>query len=121
MPVRELCRRANATPALQAKVFYHLNRRRDWVGGHRVPREVVALLAGQLPVEEEELLRAAHVAAGFDVELDGDGAPDHHVRAIARFWGREDIPEERKQALYEELMDLMREEYVRQRQTLSAG
>jgi len=122
VPVRELCRRAQASAALQAKVFYHLNRKRQWVEGHRVPREVIDLLASQLPIEDEELLRAASLAAGFTVELGvGDGAPDLHIRAIARFWERDDVDEDRKAAVYEQLMDVLREEHLRVRQMRAAG
>lgn len=114
--IRKLLERAGADDAMRAKCFYHLNRNRDWPRGHRVPVDVVELLTGQLPVGREELARAAQVAAGFDVEISLEG-PDHHIRAIARFFS-EGEDEEEKHRIFAEVQRLMADEAQRQRQAL---
>lgn len=85
--MREVLRRAGADDAMRAKVFYHLNREREWPRGHNVPGEVVAVLASVLPIEPEELHRAAQVAAGFDVVVDLPRTGAEAQRVVARIVG----------------------------------
>lgn len=62
-------------------------------GGHRIPAELVNRLAVVLPIEEEELRRAAHVAAGFTVEISDN--PDLPMM-LARYLGDEEVTDEEK-------------------------
>ena len=113
--VRELLRRAGYTDNQRASIAYHLNpNRHTGDKPHRVPPELVRRLAAVFremsnppPVDEDGLAQAAHVAAGFDVV--DTSAPDvSHV--VQRFYGDENVTEEQKRAVTQQLMKILAEE-----------
>jgi len=60
---RELARRAGIP---ESTLAYHLSSKRA-AEGRRIPADIVRKLAAVLPVSEAELMRAAQVAAGYQV------------------------------------------------------
>lgn len=80
-------------------------------GGHRVPAELVTRLATVLPIGEDELRRAAQVAAGFTVRLD-TGDPDIPT-LLARYLGDEEVTEQEKQELAARVLQVIAEQSAR--------
>jgi hypothetical protein len=113
--VRELLRRAGYTDNQRASIAYHLNpNRHTGDKPHRVPPELVRRLAAVFremsnppPVDEDGLAQAAHVAAGFDV-VDTSEPDVSHV--VQRFYGDENVTEEQKRAVTQQLMKILAEE-----------
>lgn len=69
-------------PGQRAGVFYHLNKRKKWPRGHKVPPEIVARLAQALEVDHEVLASAAQVAAGYTVRIPGGDLPAAYARFL---------------------------------------
>lgn len=110
---REVIRRAGWTESERARVAYHLNTTKQWPKGHNVPAEIVTRLAAVLPISEQELQRAARVAAGFNVV---DETPDTDaVAVVSRFYGSEDVSEEEKSEVTARLLQIIAEESRRGR------
>lgn len=84
-------------------------------GGHRVPAELVTRLAAVLPISEDELQRAAQVAAGFTVQIDS-GDPDIPTM-LARYLGDEAVTEEEKQQTAARLLQIIAEQSARVHRT----
>lgn len=117
--VRELCRRvAPDDDAIRSRLLYHLNHQKDWgPRGHRVPLDLVPLLASVLPIEEADLARAAQVAAGFDVRLPlGEVSP---LQAVVRFCGDAEVSEADKDALRQQLLRFLADDMSRPRLNVS--
>lgn len=77
-------------------------------GGHRIPPELVTKLAAVLPIDEADLRRAAHVAAGFNVTIEhpeGRELPD----LLARYMGDEEVTEAEKQETAAHLLKIIAE------------
>jgi hypothetical protein len=108
--VRELIRRAGFAESQRAGVAYHLNPRIDRSRGHKVPPELVTRLAAVLPISEEDLARAAQVAAGFNVV---DTSSSDIAFVVARYFGDEEVSDEEKQATTARLMQIITEELQR--------
>lgn len=106
VPVAELIRRAGLE-GQRSKVFYHLNANISRASGHRVPLEIVRALAAVLPITEDELMRAAQVAAGYQAQGSGaDDVPDYGYE-VARFLDSDDVSEEDKAALALRLSEIL--------------
>lgn len=97
---RELARRAGVSPSTLA---YNLSDKRA-AEGRRVSAGLVQKLATVLPVSEGDLMRAAQVAAGYQVR--GDDAPDLSYE-VARFLDREDVNEDTKRELTARLAEII--------------
>jgi len=108
--VREVIRRAGFDDSQRAGVAYHLNPRKEWPRGHNVPAEVVRRLAAVLPVSEEELMRAAQVAAGYNV-VERPWADVSVV--VARFFGDKDVSDQEKQEVSARLLQIIADEATR--------
>lgn len=108
--VRELIRRAGFSESRRAGVSYHLNPRINRERGHKVPADIVTKLAAVLPISEEELARAAQVAAGFNV-IDTSSSDPAFV--VARYFGDEEVSEEEKRATTARLLQILAEESQR--------
>lgn len=108
--VRELIRRAGFPESRRAGVSYHLNPRINRERGHKVPADIVTKLAAVLPISEEELARAAQVAAGFNV-IDTSSSDPAFV--VARYFGDEEVSEEEKRATTARLLQILAEESQR--------
>lgn len=110
--MRELIRRAGYSEAQRPSIAYHLTpSRHDGKKPHRVPPELVRRLAAVLPVSEDELSRAAQVAAGFTV-VDPEGGPDLAYVA-SRFYGDEDVTDQEKAAVTARLLQIIAEHSAR--------
>jgi len=110
---REVIRRAGWPENKRAGVAYHLNANIDRPKGHNVPAEIVSMLASVLPISEQELARAARVAAGYNVV---DETPDTDVAAIvSRFYGDEEVTQEEKSEVTARLLQIIAEEQRRRR------
>lgn len=111
--IRELIRRAGFPESQRAGVAYHLNPRIDRTRGHKVPPEIVRRLAAALSphITEDELTRAAQVAAGFNV-TDHPASPDV-TQVVSRFYGDEAVTEEERRAVTARLMQILAEEAQR--------
>lgn len=107
--MRELIRRAGYDDSQRAGVAYHLNKNKKWVGGHKVPPELVARLAEVLPISHEELTKAAQVAAGYNLKVPGADLP----AAYARFLGDHEIDEDEKREVTARLLQIIADETVR--------
>lgn len=105
---REVIRRAGYSESERARVAYHLNTTKQWPKGHNVPAEIVTRLAAVLPISEQELQRAARVAAGFNVV---DESPDTDaVGVVSRFYGSDDVSDEEKAEVTRRLLQIISEE-----------
>jgi hypothetical protein len=113
---RELIRRAGFDESQRAGVSYHLNPRINRIRGHKVPAEIVRRLASVLPISEEDLARAAQVAAGFNVV---DTSSSDVAFVVARYFGDEEVTEEEKRATTARLLQILAEESQRQPRRLS--
>lgn len=112
---REVIRRAGYEHR-RAFVAYHLNPKAEWPRGHNVPPEIVHALAGVLPVSEEELARAARVAAGYNVveettQIDADTV----ASVVLRFYGSEDVTDEERAEATRRLLTIIADEMGRGR------
>lgn len=112
----ELLRRAGYTKSQMAGAYYHLNPRVQRKGGHKVPAELVRRLAEVLPISEEDLARAAQVAAGFNVV---DTSSSDVAFVVARYFGNEEVSEEEKRATTARLLQVIAEESQRQSRRLA--
>lgn len=105
---REVIRRAGFPDDKRAGVAYHLNPNIDRARGHNVPPEIVARLAAVLPISEQELARAARVAAGYNV--DDEAESTDVARVVSRFYGDETVTEEEKAEVTARLLQIIAEE-----------
>lgn len=111
--VREVLRRAGYDEAQRASISYHLNSNRHTGSkAHHVPADVVRRLAKVLPVSEDELARAARVAAGFDVV--DESSPDV-AYVVQRYFGDETVSDEEKREVTVALMKILADEMERRR------
>lgn len=104
--IRELARRAGVN---HRTLSYHLSPERAETG-RRIAPEMVMALGRVLPIDEDDLMRAAQVAAGYQVrepEFPDLGA------AVTRFLDRGDVPESEKRRLRARLADILAEEMRR--------
>src|SRR5918998_4160086 len=108
--VRELIRRAGFDDSRRASVARHLNPKQPWPKGHKVPPDIVRALAAVLPISESDLMKAAQVAAGYQVR--GDEQRDLGFE-VARFLGDREVPEEEKARLRARLLQLIAEDLQR--------
>lgn len=114
--VRELIRRAGFADSQRAGVAYHLNPRIDRTRGHKVPAEVVHKLAKVLPISEEDLARAAQVAAGFNIV---DTSSSDPTFVVARYFGDEEVTQAERRATTARLLQILAEESQREQRRLS--
>lgn len=98
--VRELARRAGVSSSTLA---YNLSDKRA-ASGRRVSGELVRKLAAVLPVSENDLMRAAQLAAGYEVR--GDEEPDLGYE-VARFLDRDDVGDSAKLDLMARLQEIL--------------
>lgn len=100
---RELARRAGVN---HRTLSYNLNPDRP-ATGRRIDRDLIAALARVLPVSEEDLVRAAQVAAGYQVR-----EPDFPDlgSAVTRYLNDGDVPESEKRRLRARLADILADE-----------
>lgn len=110
---REVIRRAGYPESKRAGVAYHLNPNVDRPRGHNVPPDIVSNLAKVLPISEQELSRAARIAAGYNV-VDEAGEPDV-AAVVSRFYGDEAVSAEQKAEVTARLMQIIAEEIRRGR------
>lgn len=111
---RRLIELAGYPPAERAGVSYHLNRRKKWVKGHKVPPEIVARFAAALEgyTSHKELMEAAHMAAGYTVKVAGADLPT----AYARFLGSSEVSNDEKQEVTARLLQIIADETARKGQ-----
>jgi len=102
---RELARRAGVN---HRTLSYNLNPDRP-ATGRRIDRELIAALARVLQpfTTEEELVRAAQVAAGYQVRE--PEFPDLGS-AVTRYLNDDDVPESEKRRLRARLADVLADE-----------
>jgi hypothetical protein len=100
----ELARRV--TNVKRSTLYYHLNAEVERPGGHRVPREIVHALAAVLPISEDELMKAAQIAAGYQVRGSEPGQPDYGFE-VARFLDSDDVSEADKAELALRLSEIL--------------
>ena len=100
---RELARRAGVN---HRTLSYNLNPDRP-ATGRRIDRDLIAALARVLPISEDDLMRAAQVAAGYQVRE--PDFPDLGA-AVTRFLDDRDVPESEKRRLRARLADILAEE-----------
>lgn len=98
----------------RSTLYYHLNGEVDRPGGHRVPQDIVRALAAVLPISEDELMKAAQVAAGYQVRGDGHGSQTDYGFEVARFLDSEDVSEEDKALLALRLQEILTDHMRRQ-------
>ena len=100
---RELARRAGVN---HRTLSYNLNPDRP-TAGRRIDPALITALARVLPISEEDLVRAAQVAAGYQVR-----EPDFPDlgSAVTRFLDDSDVPESEKRRLRARLADILAEE-----------
>lgn len=105
---REVIRRAGWPDGKRAGVAYHLNPNIDRPRGHNVPPEIVTGLAKVLPISEQELARAARVAAGYNVV---DETPDTDVTTVvSRFYGDDAVSPDEKAEVTARLLRIIADE-----------
>lgn len=94
---------------------YHLEPRynKDRQGGHRVHPELITRLADVLEISEEELRRAAQLAAGFTVPM--EPIAEDIPTMFARFLGDERVTEEEKQQAAARLLQIIAEQSLKRR------
>jgi hypothetical protein len=107
--MREIIRRAGYDDSQRAGVAYHLNKNKKWPRGHSVPPDLVARLAQVLPISHDELLQAAQVAAGYNLQVPGGDLPT----AYARFLGDEETTEEEKSQVTARILQIIADETAR--------
>lgn len=104
---RELARRAGVN---HRTLSYNLHPDRASGGPRKIDPELVRALAKVLPIGEAELMRAAHVSAGYQVS--GDELPDLGYE-VARFLDRDDVDDEAKRELTARLAEIVAAEMRR--------
>lgn len=112
--MREVIRRAGYDESERSGIAYHLNPNIDRSRGHKVPADIVRRLAAVLPISEEDLARAAQVAAGYNVVLENE-SPDLPV-IVARFYEDASVSDEEKQKVTADLLRILSDEARRQKQ-----
>ena len=100
---RELARRAGVA---ETTLGYNLSPKRA-AEGRRVSPRLIHALAQVLPVSEDELTRAAQVAAGYQTQE--EVLPDLGV-AVTRYLSREDVSASDKAQLRIRLAEILAEE-----------
>lgn len=105
---REVIRRAGWPESKRAGIAYHLNPNVDRPRGHNIPPEIVSRLAKVLPISEQELARAARIAAGYTVV---DEASDTDLPAIvSRFYGDDAVSPDEKAEVTARLLRIIADE-----------
>lgn len=99
---RELARRAGVN---HRTLSYNLNPDRP-AGGRRIDRGLISALARVLPISEEDLVRAAQVAAGYQVREEFQDLGS----AVTRFLDDRHVPESEKRRLRARLADILADE-----------
>lgn len=112
--IRELARRAGVSPST---LSYNVSEKR-LASGRRVSGDLVRKLASVLPVSEAELMRAAQLAAGYEVRADEE--PDLGYE-VARFLDREDVGDGAKFDLMARLQEILAAEMRRVRHERGNG
>lgn len=102
---RELARRAGVK---ESTLAYHLSEKRA-AQGRRIPGEIVRKLAAVLPISESDLMRAAQVAAGYQVT---EVSQDDLSQTVVRYLDQPLTPEERQRTVAR-LMDILAAEMRR--------
>lgn len=100
---RELARLAGVP---ESTLAYNLSSRRA-AEGRRVNPTLIRALAKVLPISEDDLTRAASVAAGYQTQT--EEIPDLGY-AVARFLSRDDVTPEAKRELTIRLAEIVAEE-----------
>jgi transcriptional regulator with XRE-family HTH domain len=98
--VREVARRAGVA---ESTLAYNISSERA-ERGRRVRADLVEALARVLPISEDDLMRAAQVAAGYQVRE--PDFPDLGA-AVTRFLDDRDVPESEKRQLRARLADIL--------------
>lgn len=112
--IRELARRAGLSPST---LSYNVSEKR-LASGRRVSGDLVRKLAAVLPISETELMRAAQLAAGYEVRADEE--PDLGYE-VARFLDREDVGDGAKFDLMARLQEILAAEMRRVRHERGNG
>lgn len=99
----ELARR---TGLKRSTVHYHLSDKQSRPTGHRVPRKIVQAFAAVLPISEDELMKAAQIAAGYQVRGDDASQPDYGYE-VARFLDGDDVSDDDKAELAARLQEIL--------------
>lgn len=107
---RELARRAGIA---ESTLAYNLSEKRA-AEGRRVSPELIRKLAVVLPIGEDDLTRAAQVAAGYQTQ--SDELPDLGY-AVTRFLSRDDVTPEAKRQLTIRLAEIVAEEIRKSAET----
>lgn len=111
--VDELARRAGIP---RSTLHYHLSEKRA-AQGRRIPADIVRKLAAVLPISEADLMRAAQVAAGYQVTE--ESLPDLG-QTVVRYLEQPLSPEERQRAVAR-LMEILAEEMRRAAESNNNG
>lgn len=98
MSVREVARRAGVS---NSTLSYNL---RTESRNRRIDRDLIRALARVLPVDEDELMRAAQVATGYQVRE--PDVPDLGA-AVVRFLNDDEVSETDKRRLRARLADVL--------------
>lgn len=91
----------------RSTLYYHLNPEIDRAKGHRVPRDIVRALAAVLPISEDDLMKSAQVAAGYQVRGDADSSAPDYGFEVARFLDSDDVSEDDKALLALRLQEIL--------------
>jgi AcrR family transcriptional regulator len=91
----------------RSTLYYHLNNEVDRASGHRVPQDIVRALAAVLPIGQDELMKAAQVAAGYQVRGESSGDQTDYGFEVARFLDSDNVSEEDKAALALRLSEIL--------------
>jgi hypothetical protein len=111
--VRQLLERAGYTGGKRAGAQYHLNRTKEWKGGHKVPHDLVVRLAEVLPISYQELRQAAQLAAGYTIEVTDARGADVPA-AFARMLGDSEVSPAKKAETTARLLQIIAAETAKQ-------
>lgn len=104
---REVIRRAGYTEKERARVAYHLDvHRHDGSKPHHVPAQIVERFAKVLGISEDEMVRAAQVAAGY-TPSSSPLLPGDLIRALSTFLHDDHIPDREKDLLTADVLGLL--------------
>lgn len=103
--IADLIERSKLPKSKRSAVYYHLNPKIERKRGHHVPQDIVQALSDVLLVPYEQLAGPARVAAGFQVEQQGDH-PDL-PSMVARYLGDPDVDEARREEVAARLLDVL--------------
>lgn len=112
MSIRELARRADIP---HTTLVYNL---KSDARNRRIDRDMIRKLASVLPISEDDLMRAAQVAAGYQVR--SDEVPDLGA-AVVRFLDDGEVSPTEKRRLRARLADILAEEMRKDIQSYNNG